>query len=150
VADRVEQVRLAQPHPAVDEERVVGLGRQLGHRLAGGLGELVGGAHDERVEGVARIESLGGPDDGGPPGRCRRRRIVRCRRDRVVDHDRHARLAAQGLERRLSEGVEVMLGEPVTRESIGGADADVVALDRQEATRSYPRIDHGGGKLLGR
>ena len=57
VADRVQQVGLAEADAAVDEERVVGLRRQLGDGLAGGLGELVGVADDEGVEGVARGET---------------------------------------------------------------------------------------------
>ena len=52
VADRVEQVRLAEADAAVDEERVVGLRGQLGDRLAGGLRELVGVADHEGIEGV--------------------------------------------------------------------------------------------------
>jgi len=44
VADALQQVRLAETDTAVDEEGVIGLRRQLGHRLAGRLGELVRGA----------------------------------------------------------------------------------------------------------
>jgi hypothetical protein len=53
VADRVEQVGLAQADTAVDEERVVGLRGQLGDGLAGRLGELIGVADHEGIEGVA-------------------------------------------------------------------------------------------------
>ena len=56
VADRLHQVSLAHADAAVEEERVVGLGRALGHGLAGGVGKLVAAADDERVEGVARIQ----------------------------------------------------------------------------------------------
>ena len=59
VTDRVEEVRLAEADTAVDEERVVGLRRQLGDRLAGGLGELVGVADHEGLEGVAGREAVG-------------------------------------------------------------------------------------------
>jgi len=55
VADGVEQMRLAEPHAAVDEEGIVGAGGQLGDGQAGSLGELVGGADDEGVEGVAAV-----------------------------------------------------------------------------------------------
>ena len=54
--DRVEQVGLAQPGLAVDEQRVVGLGRRLGDRDRGGVGEPVARADDEGVEGVLRVE----------------------------------------------------------------------------------------------
>ena len=56
VADRVQQVGLAQPGLAVDEQRVVRLGRRLGHRDRGGVREPVARADDEGVEGVLRVE----------------------------------------------------------------------------------------------
>ena len=59
VADGVHQVGLAHADAAVEEERVVGLGRTLRDRLAGGVGELVAAADDEGVEGVARIQLRG-------------------------------------------------------------------------------------------
>ena len=46
VADRLDQVRLAEPDAAVDEQRVVG-GRVLGDLHAGGARELVRLAGDE-------------------------------------------------------------------------------------------------------
>ena len=39
-----------ETHPAVDEERVVSLAGRLRHRQAGGVGELVVRADDERFE----------------------------------------------------------------------------------------------------
>ena len=57
VPDGVHQVRLAEPHAAVDEQRVVRARRRLGHRAAGGLGELVGRSDDEGVERVARVQA---------------------------------------------------------------------------------------------
>ena len=41
MADGVQQMRLAQAYPSVDEERVVGLRRQLGDGLGGRLSELI-------------------------------------------------------------------------------------------------------------
>jgi hypothetical protein len=55
MADRVQQVRLAQPRVAVDEQRVVGL-RRAGDRNGGGVGKPVAGADDEGLEGVLRVE----------------------------------------------------------------------------------------------
>ena len=49
IADRLDQVRLAETHAAVDEQRVVG-GRMLGDLEAGGARELVGLAGDESGE----------------------------------------------------------------------------------------------------
>ena len=51
--DRVHQVRLAQSHPAVDEQRVVGARRRLGDGAARRVGELVRRSDDEGVEGIA-------------------------------------------------------------------------------------------------
>ena len=56
VADGVEEVGLAQTGLAVDEERVVGLGRGLGDGDGRGIGEAVARADDEGVEGVLRVQ----------------------------------------------------------------------------------------------
>ena len=56
VADGLEQVGLAQAGVAVDEQRVVLPGRGLGHGEGGGVGEAVGRADDEGVEGVPRVD----------------------------------------------------------------------------------------------
>ena len=57
VADRVQQVGLAQPGVAVDEQRVVGLAGRLGDGDGGGVREPVGRADDEGLEGVLRVEA---------------------------------------------------------------------------------------------
>ena len=57
VADGVEQVGLAEPGVAVDEERVVRLRRRLGDGDRGGMGEAVGLADDEVVERVLRVQA---------------------------------------------------------------------------------------------
>ena len=57
VADGVQEVGLAQPGVAVDEQRVVGPGRLLGHGQGGGVGEAVGLADDEGLEGVVGVEA---------------------------------------------------------------------------------------------
>ena len=70
VGDRVQQVRLAEPGRAADEERVVGQAGHLGDGERGGVGEPVAVADDELVEGQARVELLRGPR----PWRLRRGR----------------------------------------------------------------------------
>ena len=57
VACGVQQVGLAEPGLAPDEQRVVGARRRLGDGEGGGVGEPVRGADDEGVEGVAPVEA---------------------------------------------------------------------------------------------
>ena len=52
VADRLQQVRLAQPCPAVDQQRVVRLARRLGDGQRRGVREAVRRSDDEGVERV--------------------------------------------------------------------------------------------------
>ena len=59
VADGVHQVGLAEAHPAVQEERVVGVARALRHRQARRVGEAVGRADDEVRERVAGVDVAG-------------------------------------------------------------------------------------------
>ena len=56
VADRVQQVGLAQSGAAVDEQRVVGAGRLLGDGDGRGVREAVARADDEGLEGVLVVE----------------------------------------------------------------------------------------------
>ena len=56
VADRVQQVRLAEPGLAPDEEGVVRAGRRFGDGDRGRVREAVGRADDERVEGVLLVQ----------------------------------------------------------------------------------------------
>ena len=57
IAGGVEQVSLAEPGFAPDEQRVVGARRSLGDRERGGVSKPVRGADDERVEGVALVQA---------------------------------------------------------------------------------------------
>ncbi len=59
VTNGLHEMSLAHAHAAVEEERIVSLGRTLGDRLAGGVGKLIAAADDEGVEGVASIELRG-------------------------------------------------------------------------------------------
>jgi hypothetical protein len=68
VADRVQQVGLAEPGLAVDEQRVVGLGRRLGDRDGRGVREAVGGADDEGLEGVLGLSRAGSAATRPPNG----------------------------------------------------------------------------------
>ena len=57
LADGLHQVGLAEAGAAVDEERVITDAGFLGHRLAGGVGELAVSTDHEAREGVGRVES---------------------------------------------------------------------------------------------
>src|SRR5690242_6458104 len=59
VTHRHEQVGLAEPGPAVDEQRVVRRARILGHAAAGRDGEPVGRPHHEGIERVLGVERAG-------------------------------------------------------------------------------------------
>ena len=55
-ADGVQQMRLAEPRTAIDEQRVVRLSGRLRHGHGGGMGEPVRRSDDEGVEGVLGVE----------------------------------------------------------------------------------------------
>ena len=59
VADRVQQVRLAQPGVPVDEQRVVRLGRRLRDGDGGRVREPVAGADDAAPKYLSTIDALG-------------------------------------------------------------------------------------------
>src|SRR5437899_5439203 len=52
----VHEMGLAEAHPSVEEERVVGVAGALGDRQARRVSEAIGRADDEVREGVARVE----------------------------------------------------------------------------------------------
>ena len=63
MADRDQQVCLAEAHAAVDEQRVVGgRGRRFGHGHRRGVRESVGRARNERVERVVGERQAGGAE----------------------------------------------------------------------------------------
>ena len=73
VGDGLEQVGLAQPGVAVDEQRVVGERRPLGDGQGGRVGEAVRRADHEGVEGVLGVQRV---EAGGVvPGQRRRREV---------------------------------------------------------------------------
>ncbi len=64
MADRVEEVGLAQADASVEEDGVIDRPWRLGDGLAGRPSELVGGADHERLERVARRGIVGRGADG--------------------------------------------------------------------------------------
>ena len=58
VADGVQQVRFAQPHPGVKKQWVVGASRRLGHGQSRRVREVVVVPNHEGGKGVFRVEQL--------------------------------------------------------------------------------------------
>jgi hypothetical protein len=58
VADRMHQVGLAQPDPAVDEKRVVKMARHAGDVHRRRACHPVGGAFDQRIESQAGVQPV--------------------------------------------------------------------------------------------
>ena len=56
MSDGVHQVRLAQAHAAIDEQRVVRLGGHLRHRQRHRMRKPVAGAHHEGIKGILGVE----------------------------------------------------------------------------------------------
>ena len=119
VADGVHQVRLAESHAAIEEERVVRLRRDLGDRARRGVGELVRGADDEALEGVFRVQGRGTGRDLGQCGlgRGRRARLVGLGDEGDLD------VGAFELGERLGDHPEVVAGEPLAE--LGVRDPDL-------------------------
>ncbi|MNS75118.1 hypothetical protein D3C72_1086210 [compost metagenome] len=76
VADGVDQVRFAQAHAAIQEQRVVGRARVLGHLQRRGARQLVGLTRHEVLEGKVRVQARTLVHDVGGI------RVHRLRRDR--------------------------------------------------------------------
>lgn len=56
VADGVYEVRLADAHPAIDEQRIVAARRHLGYRQRRSVGQLIRRAYDITVEREPRVQ----------------------------------------------------------------------------------------------
>ena len=93
VADRLEEVGFSQPAAAVDEERVVGPRRGLGHGHRGRVRKLVVRADHERVECIARVHPRRTRGGGfflcGPVGGSRANRQIVIRGDGGEMHGSH-------------------------------------------------------------
>ena len=99
VADRVQQVGLADAGGPVDEERVVGVAGKLGHGERGGVGEAIGVADDELLEREAGVDPMVRGD--GLRGRCGRTGARRSRPPgRCVAHAPRRSPGGRGRRRR--------------------------------------------------
>ena len=166
----MQEVSLAQPGSAVDEERVVGLGGLLRDGDRCGMRESIGRADDESVEGVLRVEttvftarrhtvtaragrpharSVDYPIEGvrlnriGGVGHCVDLVLTGGCGDAGVHSDSQAHLTAElGGERRGDDGAQSRL-EDVLREVVGSCDQSGV-LDKPEGA-----CEGDEGPLLG-
>ena len=165
VGDRVQQVRLAEPGRAADEERVVGERRHLGDGQRGAVGEAVGVADDELVEREAGVEGDVGrrPQRARAPAAAPRRAAgssgptsstatswpsTRCApawSTRLKRSLTHARLASGALttsvepsSRRASSAVEIVL-PGVVRDRASGAPPGCAARNAQVRRSRWTR-----------
>src|SRR6185437_4951000 len=152
VSDSVHEVRLAETYAAVEEQRVVGTTRILGHLQRSCLGELVALAFDEGAEGEIRIDARA-DDQAFRPTRALRRP---CGPGRSSGHDggthgRAARADLHGDDRRiagalvaqqLSDARQQVLIDPFDREAVGREE-----LERAGAFHRLQR-PHPGIELL--
>ena len=127
VADRVQQVRLAEAGRAVEEERVVGLAGQLGDGERGGVGEAVAVADDELVErelgvklGLVGCAASRAP--GGSRGACAVPRRGRALRGRGLERGAGRDDVDDGLRSEHRGGA----GLQDAREAVGDPAADLV------------------------
>ena len=146
IADRVQQVGLAEARVAVDEQRVVGLGGGLGDGDRRRVREPVGLADDEVVEGVLRVQArvaargrgdrVGRLVDRGPHDRHRgegRPRLDRDRRRQMrvdqlgVDDDAEGRRGRLGVDVR--EGLHDGAAQALV-ERFGGERVRHVEVER--------------------
>ena len=141
VADGVQQVRLAEPDAAVDEQRVVGARRQLGHglrRRPARTGSTIRRRRCRTCSAGSALRRSAAPRGTGsvPPAVASGDEF---RGQRIVDDDRDARMPADALRGGRLEHVEMVLDQPVPREPVGRRDREVVALERRAAGRGAAR-----------
>jgi hypothetical protein len=134
-------MRLAEPGAAVDEQRVVGLGRRLGHRHGGGVGEAVGRADHEPLEGVLRRQ-LGMV---GAPGHDHRPRLLVVAGVLQLPHgDPHLQRPARDPGEGRRHGRRVALLDPFLDELVGHGQDQRVAGDGHRPRLGQPGLVGSG------
>ena len=150
--DRVHEVRLAQTHAAIEEQRVEGDLIGLGHPAGRCVRELVRLADDEILEREARVERRA--EGVAVIGGHRRRRVLDfsggfgCSdalgkrpvlgRARGIDHDLDAPHLGVHLIPDRGDAIGVILGDPVADKARGHRNADATAIDILESQRLEP------------
>ncbi len=170
VADRVQEVGLAEAGGTVDEQRVVGAAGALGDRQRGGVREAVRGADHELVEGVAGVQRARGPGARRPVvGRVGERDRAERVEVVVLDDHRHRRrghgerlvFLGRGLDEELDahrhpDGVTDRVGEharvartdPFRRQRAGHAEQQALAVVAEGPDAVEPCGPGGGRELV--
>src|SRR3954451_2768877 len=135
VSDGVQQVGLAEPGPAVDEERVVGLAGELGHGEGGSVAEAVSATDHELLEGVLRVEAA----------LLHRSAVGRALEHRglggpVRGHHPHGRALIEAPRRGAVQQREVALLDPGP-DVLGGPDEKRAALQSGELQGVEPDVE---------
>ena len=140
--DGLEEMRLAEPGAAVDEERVVRLRRRLGHRERGRVREAVRRADHERVERVLRVEAAAlGPCPAGvgpwerrlPPPRDPPSRLAT-----LGDPELERALVADDVAHCRADQAEEVALDPVARELARDGEHERLAVELEAADLTEP------------
>jgi len=148
VADGVHEVRLAEAHSTVEEERVVGVPGSLGDRQAGRVRQPVGRTDDEGAEGVARVEADGRPL-APDPGRLQADRAgilgaFAHRRGCLADLELDGHAVAHDASQRLADQRAVAGLQPVLGEAVGDRHPEAAVIHLHQRGVAQPRLVVGG------
>ncbi len=127
MSDGVHQVRLAQPDPAVDEQRVIRARRRFRHGAARRVRELIRCADDEGVEGIAWAENaeiVGVYRNVFLERRLGLRDLGHERRAYVLRHEGDGRAGSLHLGEGFIDHRRVMFRQPVAEEGIRNTHPD--------------------------
>ena len=142
--DGVHQVRLAQTHAAIQEQRVEGHRAAFGDATGGGMGQLVRFADDEVVKGKAGIQRRGHfrlsrADGGGGRGICL---LARCGGGGGATGGGHAEGQAGNRGADLDQGIADRVGivtlHPVRDETRRRHDLGLARIDPGQIKRCDP------------
>ena len=148
VPDRLQQVGLAQADAAVDEQRVPARGWRLGHHARRRVGELVGRADDELVEGVARDQVRAAAPGRGRAAAPDRRGIRVAARHPGVPFTASSSVTSKStvkarcarVSRSLQDRREEIVLEPFLVVAVRRPQADAPVVDADTLDRAQPEV----------
>ena len=133
--DRLQEVGLAEPGAAVDEERVVRLRRRLGDRERGRVREAVRRADHERVEGVLRVAGRRRP----ARRRCASTASRLLRALGLGDGELDPPLVAGRVADGSADQADEMAFDPVAREVVRNGEHELVVVQLESLHVVEPR-----------